>query len=426
VDGTDALALPFGDDPTYSVGELNAAIAEALRASLPTSVWVRGEVSHLRVSANGHAYFDLIEKDGRRDGVRAVMNVALFRTDRANVNRSLRDAGVRLADGVEVRVRGRVELFSPQGRLQLIMTAVDPVFTVGRMAANRARLLQMLADEGLLRANAGHPLPTVPLRVGLVTSGGSAAYHDFVHELEASPYAFRVALCAVRVQGAAADRRVAYALRQLMALELDVVVVARGGGSRADLAAFDSEVVARAIAAMPVPVVTGIGHEVDRSVADEVAHTVAKTPTAAAAMLVDRVAEFDHVLEAVTHRVVARAGAACDHARHRVDRMRHRAVARGRAGTRDAQRALAARQHAIVTTARRGTRDALRRIDADEVRLRALDPRRVLERGYSITRDAGGAVVKSATAVTPDAILVTEVADGTITSRVTDAAEEQQ
>jgi len=418
MDGTDALALPFGDDPTYSVGELNAAIADALRGTLPSSVWVRGEVSHFHASANGHAYFELLEKDGRRDGVRAKIHVALFRTDRANVNRALRDAGVRLGDGVEVRIRGRVELFSPQGRLQLIMTAVDPVFTVGLMAANRARLLQTLADEGLLRANAVHPLPMVPLRVGLVTSGGSAAYHDFVHELEASPYAFRVALCAVRVQGAAADRRVAYALRQLMALDLDVVVVARGGGSRADLAAFDSEVVARAIAAMPVPVVTGIGHEVDRSVADEVAHTVAKTPTAAAAMLVDRVAGFDHVLQTVSHRVVTRAGAACDQARHRVDRFRHRAVARGRAGTRDAQRALAARQQSILAAARRATRDALRRVDTDEVRLRALDPRRVLERGYSITRDASGAVIRSGAAVTPDAILVTEVADGTITSRV--------
>jgi exodeoxyribonuclease VII large subunit len=418
MDGTDALALPFGSDPTYSVGELNAAIAGALRAGLPTSVWVRGEVSHFRVSGNGHAYFDVIEKDARRDGVRAVLNVALFRTDRQGVNRALRDAGVQLADGVEVRICGRVELYSPTGRLQLIMTAVDPVFTVGRMAANRARLLETLAAEGLLRANAAHRLPLVPLRVGLVTSGGSAAYHDFVRELEASPYAFRVALCAVRVQGAAADRRVAYALRQLAPLELDVVVVARGGGSRADLAAFDSEVVARAIAAMPVPVLTGIGHEVDRSVADEVAHTVAKTPTAAAGMLIDRVAEFDHALRSLSHRVVARAASACDHASHRVDRMRHRAVARGRAGTRDAQRALAARRGSILAAARRGTRDAVRTLDADEVRLRALDPRRVLERGYSITRDAAGAVVRSAGAVTPDAILVTEVAAGTITSRV--------
>jgi exodeoxyribonuclease VII large subunit len=422
MDGTDALALPFGDDPTYSVGELNAAIADALRGSLPTSVWVRGEVSHFHASANGHAYFELLEKDGRRDGVHARIHVALFRTDRANVNRALRDAGVRLGDGVEIRIRGRVELFSPQGRLQLIMTAVDPVFTVGLMAANRARLLQTLADEGLLKANAAHELPIVPLRVGLVTSGGSAAYHDFVQELEASPYAFRVALCTVRVQGAAADRRVAYALRQLAALELDVVVVARGGGSRADLAAFDGEVVARAIAAMPVPVLTGIGHEVDRTVADEVAHTVAKTPTAAAAMLVDRVAQFDDALQAVSHRVATRAGAACDHARHRVDRLRHRAVARGRAGARDAQRGLATRQQSILAAARRGTRDALRRVDADDVRLRALDPRRVLERGYSITRAETGAVIRSGSAVTSGAILVTEVADGTITSRVVEDA----
>jgi len=425
MDGTDALALPFGDDPTYSVGELNTAIADALSANLPRSVWVRGEISHFHASANGHAYFDLIEKDGRRDDVRAMVRVALFRTDRANVNRALRDAGVRLGEGVEVRIRGRLELYSPQGKLQLVMTAVDPVFTVGRMAANRARLLQTLAAEGLLRANAAHAMPLVPLRIGLVTSGGSAAYHDFVQELEASPYAFRVALGAVRVQGAAADRRVAYALRQLMALDVDVVVVARGGGSRADLAAFDSEVVARAIAAMPVPVLTGIGHEVDRTVADEVAHTVAKTPTAAAGMLIDRVAAFDHALRTVSHRVVARAGVACDGARHRVDRLRHRAAARGRAGARDAQRALVTRQQAILGAARRGTRDAARRLDADDVRLRALDPRRVLERGYSITRDAGGAVVRSTAVVTTDAILVTEVADGTITSRVVDEAEER-
>jgi exodeoxyribonuclease VII large subunit len=115
---------------------------------------------------------------------------------------------------------------------------------------------------------------------------------------------------------------------------------------------------------------------------------------------------------------VTRAGAACERARHRVDRFQHRAVARGRAGTRDAQRALVARQQSIVAAARRATRDALRRVDTDDVRLRALDPRRVLERGYSITRDADGAVIRSSAAVTADAILVTEVADGSITSRV--------
>src|SRR5262249_47316535 len=146
--------------------------------------------------------------------------------------------------------------------------------------------------------------------------------------------------------------------------------------------------------------------------------TVAKTPTAAAGMLVDRVAEFDRALRAVSHRLANRAGVACSHARNRVDRLRHRATARGRAGARDARGALAVRQQAILGAARRGTRDVGRRLDADEVRLRALDPRRVLERGYSITRAADGAVVRSAADVTPEAILITEVADGTITSRV--------
>lgn len=468
----DALALPFGDDPdaslgvpselTFSVGELNAVIADALNRAVPGAVWVRGEVSNFHASGNGHAYFELVEKDGRRDDVRAVMRVALFRNDRATVNRALREAGVQLGDGVEVRIRGRIDYYPPQGRLQLVMNGIDPVFTVGRMAADRAQLMRMLDEQGLLRANAARPMPTVPLRIGLVTSGGSAAYHDFVHELEVSRYAFRVAHCNARVQGAAAQRRIAYALRRLSGMDLDVVVVVRGGGSRSDLSPFDTEVVARAIAEMPFPVITGIGHEVDRTVADEVAHSFAKTPTAAAAMLVDRVAEFDGRLAQVSQRVAARARSVCRVAQHQVgqatrrvlrhgpaavERGRQRLTARrrqvgerARVGTRDAARTLAAHERGVVSAgrraaelaqvrlatravrvapaARRGTRDLERALASVEARLRALDPQRVLERGYSITRADDGRVVRSVGDVTLDGVLVTEVADGSITSRV--------
>jgi exodeoxyribonuclease VII large subunit len=462
----DALALPFDDEPTYTVGQLGAAIAGALDRALPASVWVRGEVSHLHTSGNGHAYFELVEKEGRRDDIRAVLRVALFRTDRAVVNRALREAGLRLADGMELRIRGRVDFYAPQGRVQLVMNGVDPVFTVGRMAADRDRLLRMLAEEGVLRTNGALPLAELPLRVGLVTSGGSAAYHDFVHELEVSGYAFRVAHCNVRVQGAAAQRRIAWALRQLAGLDLDVVVVVRGGGSRADLTPFDTETVARAILEMPVPVLTGIGHEVDRTVADEVAHTYAKTPTAAAAFLVDRVAAFDARLRDVSHRVVTRARATCRLADQRVDatarRLMHAApsVLRGeqrtlaelqkrvidlaRSASREASRALASHERGIVVAGRRATdaagerlaaraarvapaarrtvRDADRALTAAEARLRALDPRRVLERGYSITRTADGRVLRSVDAAEPGGMLVTEVADGTVTSRVVEAS----
>jgi len=465
----DALALPFDDEPTLTVGQLGALLGEAIQVTVPGSVWVRGEVSQLRASSNGHAYFQLVERDGRRDAVKAVVSVALFRNDRVVVNRALKDAGVGLADGVEVRIRGRVEFYPPQGRLQLIMNGVDPVFTVGQMAADRARVLRVLSEEGLLRRNAEHALAAVPLRVGLVTSGGSAAYHDFVQELETSGYAFRVAHCHARVQGAGSDRRIVYALRRLAGLDLDVVVLIRGGGARSDLSAFDTEAVARAIVAMPVPVLTGIGHEVDRTVADEVAHTYAKTPTAAAGMLVDRVAGFAAELRHLSHRVASRARAGCGLAAQAVatadvrfrrvvsvaprrelrtlDARRARVVDLARAGTRDAAGALAARERGIVVAGRRATdaaanrlvtrasrvapaarrmvRDADRELTAVEARVRALDPRRVLERGYSITRGADGRVVRSAADTTPGGMLVTEVADGTITSRVTEGNDDQ-
>ncbi len=230
--------------PTFGVGELNQAIAEALSESFPRQVWVRGEIAQYRVTGAGHAYFDLVEKDRRRDHVRAKLSVALFRQDRAGVNRTLREAGATLADGAEVRIRARVDFWPPAGRLQLIMNSIDPLFTVGKLAAERARVLQLLTSEGLLRRQAELALALVPLRVGLVTSGGSAAYHDFVQELEASPHAFRVAHVDVRVQGQGAFRRIVYGLRTLSRLDLDVIVLARGGGSRSDLAPFDSEAVA--------------------------------------------------------------------------------------------------------------------------------------------------------------------------------------
>ncbi|HEV2310388.1 MAG TPA: exodeoxyribonuclease VII large subunit, partial [Acidimicrobiia bacterium] len=152
-------------EPTLSVAELNTAIQGALVEAFPTLLWVRGEIQQLHVSRNQHTYFELVEKHERGDQVRAAIRVALFRDDRAPVNRELREAGLRLADGVEVRIRARVDYYPPTGRLQLLMSGIDPTFTVGRLAADRDRLLRVLAAEGRLGRNAQCPLPLVPLRV---------------------------------------------------------------------------------------------------------------------------------------------------------------------------------------------------------------------------------------------------------------------
>jgi exodeoxyribonuclease VII large subunit len=435
--------LDLGDVPqevTFSVGELTTAVADTLRRAFPDQVWVRGEVQNLKRYPSGHTYFSLVEKGtGTGDRVRAKLDVVLFRDDRPAITRALKEVpGAELGNDVEVRIRGRVGVY--QGRLQLVMTAIDSVFTVGGIAANRERVVRALAADGVLETNGRLPLALVPLRVGLVTSRGSAAYHDFVHELEGSGFAFQVVVVDVRVQGAAASRRMVWALRELAECSVDVVVLARGGGSRADLAPFDTELVARAIAAMPVPVITGVGHEVDRSVADEVAHTACKTPTACAQLLVGQVRAFVDLVGASARRVAALARSRAALASHgldeaarrarrsapsaltreraRVERAHGRVEELGRRRVVDATREVDACARRTGELGRRGVATAGMRLDAAERGVRALDPRQVLERGYTITRAADGRVVRRPDDVAAGDELVTELVDGRITSRV--------
>ncbi len=411
------LVPPASDEVTFSVGELNQAVAGALVEAFPRAVWVRGEIQQFRRSTNGHTYFQLVEKDGTRDNIRAALSVALFKTERTAVNRSLRETpGIKITDGVEVRIRGRIDYYPPAGRLQFLMIAIDPVFSVGKMAADRERVMQALVSEGILRRNATKELVALPLRVGLLTSGGSAAYHDFVHELEVSRYPFQVTHVDVRVQGAGSWRRITFGLRRLAELDLDVVALVRGGGARSDLAAFDAEAVARVITEMPMPVITGIGHEVDRTVADEVAHTSAKTPTAAAALLVSSVDEARERLTRIAHRLTLRARGACALADRRLDEQRRSIRRRVPAVIAREDQRLTAYRRRVGEMGHRATHSAERRVGGAEARLRALDPRRVLERGYSITRREDGRVLRSAALVTPGDALVTELVDGSVRS----------
>ncbi len=351
------------EEPTFSVGELTTKVGDALRRAFPEQVWVRGEVQNLKSYPSGHTYFSLVEKGaGTGDKVRARLSCVLFRDDRAAVNRALREVpGAELGNDVEVRIRGRVGVY--QGQLQLVMSAIDPVFTVGGIAANREKVLRALAADRLLDVNARVPMPMVPVRIGLITSRESVAYHDFVHELETSGFAFVVGVVDVRVQGAAASRRIVWALNELSNLDVDVVVLARGGGSRADLAPFDTEIVARAVAAMRVPVFTGVGHEVDRSVVDEVAHTACKTPTVCAQILVAHVRAFADGLDRAGRRVASLGRSRAAIVSHRVDEAARR-VQRGAPAALGRERAHVERTHGRVQElGRRRTRDAARAVD---------------------------------------------------------------
>ena len=300
-----SLDLELDDDglPTLTVRELAEAINQTLRRGFFEGVWVRGEVQGLS-ERNGHLYFTLADDGG--DG-RATVSVSLFANIRFKLRPLLQRHRLRLADGQRVRIHGFPDFFAPSGRLTLKMSGIDPRYTLGELALQREDLVRRLVAEGLYDAQAALALPPVPLRVGLVTSVDSAAWHDVVDELAGSGFGFRVVACDARVQGEWAPEMIAAAIRTVAASSPDVILLVRGGGARSDLAAFDTERVARAIGTSPIPVLTGLGHEVDRSVADEVAHLALKTPTACARELIDRVGSFRERAEATWAAIEQRA-----------------------------------------------------------------------------------------------------------------------
>ncbi|HEX5760933.1 MAG TPA: exodeoxyribonuclease VII large subunit, partial [Thermoanaerobaculia bacterium] len=278
-------------ETTFTVSELCAEVKGLLASAFPT-VWVVGELQRVKASPRGHLYFELTEKGGS-DEVVGKLEAVLWKTDHQRVARVLAASGQRLADGQEVRLRGNLDFFAAGGRLQLCVREVDPAFTLGQLERRRRETLAALAADGLLERNRALPLAELPLRVALVTSAGSAAYHDFLSGLAASGYGFQVVFVHASVQGREAEREVVSALAALARARVDCAVLVRGGGSRTDLAAFDSRAIAEAVARAPYPVLTGLGHEIDRAIADHVAHTALKTPTMAAEFLVERVARAE-------------------------------------------------------------------------------------------------------------------------------------
>ena len=408
-------------EPTFRVSELTEAVGMALQVCFPDEVWVQGEISSLKRPSSGHVYFDLVEPGPPGAPAVAKLAVALFATDKASVNAILkRGGGVRMTDGVEIRLRGRLAVYGPQGQLQLKMTSIDPAYTLGRLATQREQILAALAADGLLGRNGARALAPRPYRIGLVTSVASAAEADFVHELDTSGLAFEVLVADARVQGRDAPGSITRALARLVAARVDVVAVVRGGGARTDLAAFDDLELARAIAACPVAVLTGIGHEIDTSVADQVAHTAHKTPTACAAHLVGRARTFHQRVDDTFELVARRASAALEREQARVQRRAGEASRAGALAVADARHRLDERRRRLTRCGPGATVAAGLRLEALTARTAAVDPARALARGWSITRTADGRLVRHADDVAAGDELTTTVAGGVVHSRVLD------
>jgi len=379
--------------PSFSVGQFTEVLNHVLKASFDEGVWVEGEIQGLR-KPNPHAYFTLIENV---DGVKAQLNINLFAGPLRNVQAKLRQQGIELKDGLKVRLFGRVEYYGPFGKLNLIATDVDTQFSAGDVAAKREELLRQLMEKGVDKINKRIPVPLVPLRLGIISSSQAAGWADAQQHLTESGIGFAITFCDVRVQGDAAVSQIVAALNSLSRRDdIDLVMLMRGGGSKGDLAAFDDEQIAIAISKCAHPVFTGIGHEIDTSIADIVAHTANKTPTACAQSVIAIVENFLSDLSYSAGSLRSLTQTAVEHARSRI------AVSVERLRTRPR------------TALERQTQKLM--MHAASVRL--LDPVTTMARGWSITRDSSGNVVRSISDIKKGDTVVTALADGSITSTV--------
>ncbi|MCC7076163.1 MAG: exodeoxyribonuclease VII large subunit [Acidimicrobiia bacterium] len=429
------------DERTYGVYELNRSIQQALYRTFRAEVWVGGEIWGLsQASGRGNLFFDLVEPDARDPARHARLSVVLLDSHRTRVQRDLDSDRVELEDGMAVRLRGRVDVYRPRGRLQLTMTGIDTAYTLGHFARNRDRVLRRLGTEGLLDANSSLGFPACPLRVGLVTSAQSAAAADFEHELRGSGFGFSVRALHTPVQGGDAERRIAAAVRVLGDERPDVIAVVRGGGARTELAVFDSETVARAIATCPVPVITGIGHEVDETIADRVSHNAHKTPTACARALVAAVDGYLGRLAGGFGRIgrrvdaslrsadtdVTRTGRALAVAvREATDRQERRLgdrwagiTGRARLDLAREDTILRAVQPQLERQARAILGQARMRVDAMQSAITMADPERLTQRGWAMVRTPDGRVVVEAASVETGDRITMRLKGGSVTAVV--------
>jgi len=411
-----------------------AELTRAIRGTLETkfrAVWVQGEISNYKPHPSGHQYFTL--KDAR-----AQIACVIFR----NTMPPLRQP---LADGAQVQVYGQVSVFEARGQYQLSVQILQPR-GLGLLQAKFEALKRKLEAEGLFAAERKRPLPKFPRRIGIVTSPSGAAIRDILNVLKRRAPWLEILIKPVRVQGTGAATEIAVAIRELATPNehwqpLDLVVVARGGGSMEDLWEFNEEIVARTIVDVSVPIVSAIGHEIDFTICDFTADLRAPTPSAAAELIVPDIIDLrrriDGCKRAVGRELLERlrdAQQQIDAGRetlrrclaHKIDNYKRGFIHIARAlQARSPTREVLMRRNRFVDLHRRfiasplrAVENAKRRFTQIEGILRVLGPDATLHRGYSITTDDRGEVIRTVAAIRPRMKIRTRVSDGEFGSDV--------
>lgn len=438
-------------DEVLTLFELNNLVRELIETEFDGSYWVVGELSDVSTPAfGGHFYGELVQKDELADHIIARARITCWaRTYNILRLRFQKESGETLRKGLQVKLLVKVN-FHEQYGYSLNVLDIDSTFTLGDLAKRRREILLQLERDGILHDNQGLPLPRLLRRIAVVSSATAAGYGDFCNQLEQNEYGFHfdMQLFPAVMQGEQVPESIISALEAILSsssggdegsLPFDLVVIIRGGGASSDLSDFDSYELAACIAQYPLPVITGIGHERDETVLDFVAHTRVKTPTAAAAFIIDHQAGEAALLDDLYQRITRSAGERILREKQRLERQRAvlpllfmnffqglqnrlALVSQRLTGTarqrleREPDR-LQLLHHRLLTAGSQRIEREQHRLQLMKQRMDSLDPRLLLKRGYSITT-CGGKIVRSIEGLVEGEVLTTQTENGEIYSKV--------
>jgi len=405
---------------SISLFELNEHIRRVLALNFSEAVWVRAEVGQLKES-RGHYYFNLVQKSEETGEMIARSEAALWSSKFRSLARKhgslIHDL---LREDLELLLQVQVEFHESYG-FKLLVEDIDPNFTLGKLAIERQQILGKLKKKRLLEKNSLLPTPIVLQRIAVLSNSTAAGYHDFINQIKTNKYGhhYELELFPIALQGARVEEEILaqFEIIKPRKADFDCVVIIRGGGSKLDLASFDNFEIGKTIANFKLPVFTGIGHEIDEGIADFVAHTALKTPTAVAEFIVSHNGYFEEQL--VRHWLTIREinGQILNHAQQDLEIIRQNIKSLSEETIRNQNRMLDYINHEIPRAANSSIKSAGTTIDNLERLCKSLSPESVLKRGYSITTK-NGKVIKNAKSLKKGEVVKTILREGDFQSKL--------
>ena len=374
-----------------SLFQLNSLIKEQLEDNLQTSYWVIAEISGMQVNQKGHCYMELVEKEGNY--VQAKLRANIWSYTYRTISSQFRQVtGSNLSIGLKGLFNVKVNFHEVYG-LSLTVNDIDPNFTLGERSRQREETIQKLDQEGLLKLNKELVLPVVPQRIAIISSATAAGYEDFVNQLNRNERGidFSQTLFHSVMQGNEAPTSIAQSIAQVKerVSEFDVLVVIRGGGSKTDLDAFDDYNMCKALANASIPVITGIGHERDESVADLVAHIPLKTPTAVAEFLIAGAAQFEDRLNEFLYALEKSFNQRYDLAHQNIDLLGSRLERAASSQLNQAQFHLEKLKNQLLQHSSSMIHKQQLALNALEHKIKLVNPQTAFEQGYTLTLKEG-------------------------------------